>query len=234
MANQRLFARAVVSVLFLASSFSFSGVAWSDQCEVVNTDLAKWAQKVVTVGSSFIRWCEPCNEAPSPPFAVKKIEARRWTGDKSSWTVWINGASIDLAYLFVQTGPATYANVGLLVGCGATGVSSFIGPDGSSAGPRPQQPPPPPSGKGGGNLAATTWQPIGVKECDDFFTKYLACIQDHFPAESRDEVVKAILQARDGLVQAMGTPEGKKALVNACIQMNDSTRSAVSSLGCSW
>src|SRR5438477_2550238 len=98
----------------------------ADQCQIVDADVASWAQKLLVKGASVISYCEPCGDKkPAASTTVSKLDVRDSAGGKE---ISINGSDVDLAYTFVQTGKSTYSNVAMLVGCPVVKVSSFIAP----------------------------------------------------------------------------------------------------------
>ena len=67
--------------------------------------------------------------------------------------------------------------------------------------------------------AAASGDKIGVQECDDYITKYEACIKKMGPAAAAAET--AFKAQRDGFKQGASTPEGKAALKTSCKAMLD-------------
>ncbi len=72
----------------------------------------------------------------------------------------------------------------------------------------------------------------GVAECDDYLTKYLACVNDKVPAASRAAMQQGIDQAKAGWVQAAATPEGKAGLAQACKAASDAAKASMKAFGC--
>src|SRR5215472_6101211 len=70
--------------------------------------------------------------------------------------------------------------------------------------------------KGGGASAGT-----GVQECDDYITKYEACISKMDPM-AKAAAEPAFKAQRDSFKQAAGTPEAKAQLKTTCKQLLDS------------
>jgi hypothetical protein len=208
-----------------------TSLAAADQCQVISPEVARWAQKIVVQGASFVMRCEPCDDsAPTPPMQVRRVVAKPWSGDKTQMTLSINGKEVDLAYTYVQTGAGTYTNVALLTGCPATGVSPFWSPDAAIAttAPEPPQPPPPPP------PVKHDRSPIGIVSCDTFMRRYEVCVKQKFPAESRQAAMDAIDQMRDAWRQAATTPEGRSAMDTACKQAMDAVKESLSSMGCTF
>jgi hypothetical protein len=74
---------------------------------------------------------------------------------------------------------------------------------------------------------------VGVPECDDFLIAYLRCIESKLPgalASTKDSIKQAAAAWR----QAATTPEGRKALVDACVQMREQVIQATAAMGCQW
>jgi hypothetical protein len=195
--------------------------ARADQCIVVKPEVAKWAAKVLA-DQTAIKHCEPCDEKrPSPPFAVKRVETRAWSGDTTQKVVVVNGKEEDLAYLYVQTGPDTYTNVAAMAGCPTTGVSPFYTKQRADA-ESPTVPYP------------TDFPRSGIKECDQFIRFYVRCIDEKFPEATKKTARSAIKQAADGWRQAAENEAARTALRDACRQMIDSVRESTKQLQCKW
>jgi hypothetical protein len=75
---------------------------------------------------------------------------------------------------------------------------------------------------------------VGVKECDEFLSRYLACISAKMPEAQAAQVRKAMDKARDAWRKAAATPSGREALAKACTQAAEAAKKAVASLGCQW
>ncbi len=96
-------------------------LARADQCIDVDPDTAAAAARLLK-DATVVAYCAPCSDsAPSPAKVRPKVEL-------ATRAVRVDGKEVDLAYTYVQTGKATFTNVGLMVGCGATSVPGFIDP----------------------------------------------------------------------------------------------------------
>jgi predicted transcriptional regulator len=82
--------------------------------------------------------------------------------------------------------------------------------------------------------AAPSGDQIGVPECDEFITKYEACVQAKVPEAARATVASSLTQWRDAWKQAASTAEGKAALAASCKQTLETTKQAMQSYGCAW
>ena len=63
--------------------------------------------------------------------------------------------------------------------------------------------------------AAAAGPGIGVKECDDYVTKYEACI-NKMGAAAKSAAEPGLKAQRDAFKSAAGTPAGKTALATQC------------------
>ena len=72
---------------------------------------------------------------------------------------------------------------------------------------------------------------IGIPECDDYLTKYEACISAHVPEASRDALKQSLDATRAGWKQAIAAG-GKDSLAAACKTMTDSARASLQAYGC--
>jgi hypothetical protein len=78
---------------------------------------------------------------------------------------------------------------------------------------------------------ASTGEALGVPECDDYLTKYEACISAHVPAASQDALKQSLDATRAGWKQAIDAG-GKDSLAAACTQMKESARTSLKAYGC--
>jgi hypothetical protein len=82
--------------------------------------------------------------------------------------------------------------------------------------------------------AAAVADAIGVPECDEYLTKYQACIDSKVPEAARASLTQAFAQTREAWKQAAATPQGKQAMVMGCRQAMDAAKQAMSAYGCQW
>jgi hypothetical protein len=75
---------------------------------------------------------------------------------------------------------------------------------------------------------------VGVAECDDFLTKYQACVDSKVPEAARAAFKQSMDQTKTAWQQAAGTPEGKAGLATACKQMLETSKTSLSAYSCSW
>lgn len=73
--------------------------------------------------------------------------------------------------------------------------------------PRPTPPPPPPVTDPG--------TPLGVPECDDYLTRFEACVPK-FPEQAQTALRNAIVVQRAAFRKQIATPEGRAASVETC------------------
>jgi hypothetical protein len=74
---------------------------------------------------------------------------------------------------------------------------------------------------------------FGVAECDDYFKKYLACIEKLAPA-AQTQARQTLEQSRTAWKQAASTAEGKAALASTCKASSDAVAPTMRAQGCSW
>jgi hypothetical protein len=82
--------------------------------------------------------------------------------------------------------------------------------------------------------AAVAAGDFGVPECDEYFRKYLACINDKVPEAARATVKQSLEQTRAQWQRAAETPEGKSALASGCTQATAAAKQAMTAYGCQW
>lgn len=75
---------------------------------------------------------------------------------------------------------------------------------------------------------------FGVKECDDYFRNYLACVDSKVPEAARAMVRQSLDQSKAQLKQAAATPQGKASLATSCKTADDMTRQSMAAYGCKW
>ena len=73
-----------------------------------------------------------------------------------------------------------------------------------------------------------------MPECDDYVTKYLACIDSKVPEPAQAMVRQSLDQATAQWKQAAATPEGKAGLAMGCKAASNATRAALTAYGCIW
>jgi hypothetical protein len=82
--------------------------------------------------------------------------------------------------------------------------------------------------------ATTGATEFGVPECDDYFKKYLACIDSKVPEAARAQVRQGLDQTKAAWTQAASTPSGKAALATGCKQATETAKTAMTAYGCTW
>ena len=90
------------------------------------------------------------------------------------------------------------------------------------------------SGSTSGGSAASGGSDFGVPECDQYFKKYLACIDSKVPESARAQVRQGLDQSRAAWRQAASTPAGKAALAQGCTQATQMAQQAMKAYGCQW
>jgi hypothetical protein len=96
----------------------------ADQCAWIDDATAKAAAKKLAQARSYRAWCEPCGDAsPGPTVPVQQVNVRP-TGSGSFEVVTNGTEALDLAYTYIPGDAGTWTNLGLLLSCGASGVSS--------------------------------------------------------------------------------------------------------------
>ena len=114
-----------MSRLFLGLLLLASTGANADQCEAVTPAVAASAKAVLKPGLRHFVQCEPCGETSSGPVkAIREVKVGNFSDELKELT--IDGQTVDLAYLFLETDPGSgrFQNVARLTRCPAEGVSS--------------------------------------------------------------------------------------------------------------
>ena len=75
---------------------------------------------------------------------------------------------------------------------------------------------------------------IGIPECDDYFRKYEACVNDKVPDSARATFKQTLGQTRAQWQRTAETPEGRSTLVSGCTQATAAAKQAMAGFGCQW
>jgi hypothetical protein len=75
---------------------------------------------------------------------------------------------------------------------------------------------------------------FGVPECDEYLSKYLACIDSKMPEAGRAAARQALDQTKAQWKQAASTPSGKAGLATGCKAALDAAKTSMSAYGCSF
>ena len=73
---------------------------------------------------------------------------------------------------------------------------------------------------------------VGVPECDDYLSKYQACVDSKVPDAARVALKLSIDQTRAAWRTAATAPAAKEGLATACKQAREATRTSMSAYGC--
>jgi hypothetical protein len=82
--------------------------------------------------------------------------------------------------------------------------------------------------------AAPAAAEFGVAECDEYITKYLACVDSKVPEGMRGMVRQQLDQTKAQWKQAASTPQGKEGLAMGCKAATDAARTAMQAYGCTF
>lgn len=77
-------------------------------------------------------------------------------------------------------------------------------------------------------------QTTGVAACDDFLTKYEACVTSKVPAAQRSTFQGQFDLTRKTWSDLAKNPSAKPSLESACKQTGEQMKAALSSFGCSF
>lgn len=75
---------------------------------------------------------------------------------------------------------------------------------------------------------------IGVAECDDFLTKYEACVSSKVPEAARAQYKSAVEQWRASWKKLAENPATKGTLATACKSAAEQQATALKSYGCTF
>jgi hypothetical protein len=116
----------------------------------------------------------------------------------------------------------------ILVGCSKTETSnSNVATENSNRAAKTTSTPTTPTTTASGDK-------IGIAECDDFITKYEACVSSKVPEMARAQYQTALKQWRDSWKKLAENPQTKGSLAAACKQAREQQESALKMYGCSF
>ena len=84
------------------------------------------------------------------------------------------------------------------------------------------------------STASTSGDNIGVPECDDFITKYDACVSNKVPEMVRAQYKDAIARWRTEWKRLANDPATRGQLASACKQAAEQQSAALKSFGCTF
>jgi len=90
------------------------------------------------------------------------------------------------------------------------------------------------SGTSTAGTTTSSGEKIGIPECDDFLTKYEACVSNKVPEAARAQYQTGLKQWRDSWKKMADNPQTKGALAAACKQARDSSEASLKSFGCTF
>ncbi|WOH69087.1 hypothetical protein [Bradyrhizobium sp. BWA-3-5] len=83
-------------------------------------------------------------------------------------------------------------------------------------------------------LTAANAQSTGVAACDEFLTKYDACVGSKIPEAQRATFKTQIDQTRKAWVDMAKNPSAKATMEATCKQTMDATKASLTAYGCSF
>ena len=83
-------------------------------------------------------------------------------------------------------------------------------------------------------VTAANAQSTGVAACDEFLTKYDACVGSKIPEAQRATFKTQIDQTRKAWVDMAKNPSAKATMESTCKQTLDATKASLTAYGCSF
>lgn len=83
-------------------------------------------------------------------------------------------------------------------------------------------------------MAARAADPVGVPACDDFLTKYEACVSGKVPDAQKSMFQGQMDQLRKTWGDMAKNPQTKPSLETMCKSSSDQMKAAVASYGCTF
>jgi hypothetical protein len=75
---------------------------------------------------------------------------------------------------------------------------------------------------------------IGVPECDDYLTKYEACVSGKIPEAARAGYTSTLARTREQWRKLAADPQSRPILVQACKMANEQSKTNLKSFGCEF
>lgn len=110
--------------LILLASLFVSSLAFADQCQIVDAEVAARAKLLIKNNSEVILHCKPCGDKVSQ----SKIHVVRSFKTQGGEFLLNNDKKliVDLAYTYVKVAPNMFVNVAKVTGCPASDVPNEI------------------------------------------------------------------------------------------------------------
>jgi hypothetical protein len=83
-------------------------------------------------------------------------------------------------------------------------------------------------------VTAANAQSTGIAACDEFLTKYDACVGSKIPEAQRATFKTQIDQTRKAWVDMAKNPSTKATMESTCKQTMDATKASLTAYGCSF
>ncbi len=83
-------------------------------------------------------------------------------------------------------------------------------------------------------ITAAHAQQVGVPVCDDFLTKYEACVTTKIPAAQQATFKSSLDQTRKAWADAAKNPTAKAALESSCKQTADQLKQTLAAYNCAF
>jgi uncharacterized protein YaiL (DUF2058 family) len=119
----------------------------------------------------------------------------------------------------------------LLVACGKTDTTSNMNANKAGADNASKTST---SGSPASNTTASTGEKIGVPECDEYLTKYEACVSAKVPDAARAQYKSSLEQTRKSWREMAANPQTKAGLAKACQLATDQAKQTFKLFGCDF
>ncbi len=83
-------------------------------------------------------------------------------------------------------------------------------------------------------VTAASAQSTGIASCDEFLTKYDACVGSKIPEAQRAMYKTQIDQTRKAWIDMAKNPSAKASMEATCKQTIDATKASLTAYGCSF
>jgi hypothetical protein len=116
-----------VKIFFTFLFLSFSAFA-SDQCQIINKDIADRARLLLKPGAEVLSFCMPCGDKveDSPVEEIKTVESVDINGMIELTVNKDKTKPFDLSYKYIKVAPQTFVNLAKVTGCPVKDIPASI------------------------------------------------------------------------------------------------------------
>ena len=122
----------------------------------------------------------------------------------------------------------------LMFGCATTENTNNSNSNSNSTTPGSEKSGTAPSSVTPGAATASSDDKIGVPECDEFMTKYDACVSNKVPEMVRVQYKEALARARSDMRARANDPATRSTMASYCKQALEQAKTSMTAFNCAW